>query len=108
MTNTPTICEAPLVDPWLELLAELGAQNLPGEDGMERAAREAARSDILDTLLETRAIAHPTLASPITAHPDGIRTGVEETSAAIHDLVNTHAALAAALIEEHDVRARAA
>lgn len=108
MQNTLTDSTALLATPWLELLADLGAETLPDEDGFERAARETARADILDTLLETRAIDHPTLAGSITAHPGGVRTGVEEAAAVVHDLVNTYAALVTALIEENDVGVRAA
>ncbi|MFL1439835.1 hypothetical protein, partial [Nocardiopsis protaetiae] len=100
--------EALLATPWLELLADLGAETLPDEDEFERAARETARADILDTLLETRAITHSSLASSIATHPGGMRAGVEETAAVVHDLVNTYAALVTALIEENDVGVRAA
>ncbi|MGQ4266435.1 hypothetical protein [Nocardiopsis changdeensis] len=88
MPTTPTTAD--LVGPWLELLADLGAETLPEETKDERAAREAARADILADLLETRAIDHPTLASPMADHPDGVRAGVEEAAAAISALVTAH------------------
>ncbi|WP_306365978.1 hypothetical protein [Nocardiopsis sp. CC223A] len=88
MPNTPNTAD--LVDPWLELLADLGAETLPEETEDERAARESARDDILADLLDTRAVDHPTLASPMADHPDGLRSGVEEAAAAISALVTVY------------------
>ncbi|MFV2194792.1 hypothetical protein [Nocardiopsis sp. LOL_012] len=81
---------ADLVDPWLELLADLGAESLPRESEDERAAREAARADILDDLLQDRATDHPPLASPLADHPGGLRAGVEQAAATVAALVDAY------------------
>ncbi|WP_028647281.1 hypothetical protein [Nocardiopsis sp. CNT312] len=86
---------ADLVDPWLELLADLGAESLPGESEDERAAR----ADILDDLLQDRAIDHLPLASPLAEHPGGVRSGVEQAASTIAALVDAYGERIAALAD---------